>query len=128
MSDEKRIIRREETMPEYTKETQFVSPLVDIYENDDEIMLIADMPGVGQEDISINLHQNELTLEGQRSNIVEGTILAAEYRPLDYRRAFMVPQGIDPNKIHAELKQGVMTIHLPKAEALKPRQIPIKSY
>ena len=123
---EKNMARREEEKIEQVHEAPTVSPRVDIYENDGEILLVADMPGVGQEDIALRLDKNELTIEGQRSNLIEATVLAAEYRPYDYRRVFTVPNTIDPEKIHAELKEGVLTVHLTKSAAYKPREIKVQ--
>lgn len=123
---EKNMARREEQRTEEVHEAPTVSPRVDIYENNDEILLVADMPGVGQEDIALRLDKNELTIEGQRSNLIEATVLAAEYRPYDYRRVFTVPKTIDPEKIHAELKEGVLTVHLTKSAAYKPREIKVQ--
>mgnify|MGYP003574656941 CR=1 FL=1 len=51
--------------------------------------------------------------------------LSREYSPVDYRRAFVVPEGIDPEAVKARVKDGVVTIHLPKAEAFRPREIPV---
>ena len=127
MSNETNLVRREESSPEQVKETPFAISRVDIYENDDELLMFADVPGVGQKDLSIHFDKNELTLEGHRSGDMEGNPLRAEYRYYDYRRTFVIPQGIDAENIHAELRDGVVKVHLPKSEALKPRQIQIKA-
>lgn len=104
-----------------------VAPGVDVYENKDELLILADVPGVGREDLTVNLEKNRLTIEARRSEAVRGHAIAAEYRPLDFRRTFLVPQGIDAEKIVAELALGVLKVHLPKAAALRPRQIAIKA-
>ena len=104
-----------------------VAPAVDVFEDKDELLILADMPGVAKESVAIHLEKGQLTIEAQRNEPSQGNLLAAEYRPLDYRRAFLVPQGIDADKIVAELTQGVLRLHLPKAAALKPRQIAIKA-
>ena len=127
MSNEKSLTRREETRLEHLNEAQTTAPLVDIYENKDELLLIADIPGVSKDGIAVHLDKNEMTIEAQRSHLVEGTLLAAEYHPVGYRRSFLIPQGIDAGKIRAEVKNGVLRIHLPKSEALKPRQIQIQA-
>lgn len=94
-----------------------VNPLVDIYENQDEYLFIADMPGVEQSSLAVNYDRGVLTLEGLR--------LLDASRALNYWRSFRVPRGIDTEKISAELQAGVLQVHLPKASSAKPRTIPI---
>jgi len=104
-----------------------VAPPVDIYENDEEILLVADLPGVKTEDVKIRLDRGELTLEARRSDETTGRPLALSYQPHDNFRRFLVPGGIDGSRIDAQLKNGVLFLHLPKAEEAKPRQIPVRS-
>lgn len=104
-----------------------IAPRVDIYENKDELLLVADLPGVAAGDVAIQFDKGQLTLEGKRSPLPDGNVLAAEYRPVDFRRTFAVPQGIDSGAITAELKHGVLRVHLPKVAALRPRQIEINA-
>lgn len=112
---------------ERVHERTTVTPRVDIYENDKELLLLADVPGVEEKNLRIHLDQDQLTIEGSRVEESYGRPLAWEYRPAaDYHRTFLVPQGIDPGKISAELRNGVLKLHLPKSEALRPRQIQIK--
>ncbi|WP_044245451.1 Hsp20/alpha crystallin family protein [Chondromyces apiculatus] len=104
-----------------------VAPRVDIHENADELLVVADLPGVLQDGLSVNLEKGELTIEGKRvdaARLVPGKDVGGLW---DYRRTFVVPRGIDAEKIAAELKDGVLFIHLPKSAAVKPRQIPVKS-
>ena len=103
-----------------------MAPLVDILENDDEILLYADMPGVTKENISINIDNGRLALSGVREVKSVGAISWEEFADLEYRRTFSVPQSIDVARVNAELKEGVLLLHLPKSEAAKPRQIEIK--
>jgi HSP20 family protein len=103
-----------------------VTPRVDVFENDSEYLLLADLPGVGKDGLQVHLHEGELTLEGRCEQSAPGAPLAAEYRTTDYVRKFAVPRGIDPEKIDAALTDGVLRLRMPKAEALKPRQIPIR--
>lgn len=105
-----------------------VTPACDVYENQDEILVIADLPGVSADALNIGLHQGELTLEGHRDlALADGTYLGSEYRDCEFRRRFAVPGGIDADGIKAELKNGVLWLHLPKSEALKPRQISVRA-
>ena len=102
-----------------------VKPLVDVFENDNEILLMADLPGVPGENLTVRLEAGELTLEGRWRDTDDARPLSREYTPVDYRRAFVVPEGIDPDAVKAKVKDGVVTIHLPKAEAFRPREIPV---
>ncbi|HMY15300.1 MAG TPA: Hsp20/alpha crystallin family protein [Polyangium sp.] len=103
------------------------APAVDVYENKEEVLLVADMPGVRPDDIVIRFERGELTLSGRRATGPEGAMLAAEYRFADFQRTFTVPQSIQADAIHAEVAHGVLKIHLPKVSAQKPRQIPVKA-
>jgi len=121
------IQKRESEGAEGLHQRPAVAPAVDVFENKDELLILADVPGVGKEDFTIHLEKGKLTIEARRNEPAQGNLLASEYRPFDYRRTFLVPQGIDADKIVAELNQGVLRLHLPKAAALKPRQIQIKA-
>lgn len=127
MTDKKDIVESTEAMPERRREMQVVSPVVDIYENEDEILLHADMPGVEKENISVNIDNGRLTLSGTRNLQTEGAANWEEFGNVEYQRIFSVPQTIDISKVNAELKDGVLRLHLPKSEAAKPRQIKITS-
>lgn len=116
----------EDNKPEAVEDRPWVSPLVDVYENDNEVLLIADLPGVTKETLTINLDKDQLTIVGRIQEEVVGTTLGLEFQEVDYRRAFMLPGGIDAEKINAELNQGVLHLHLPKSEAIKPREIQVK--
>jgi HSP20 family molecular chaperone IbpA len=104
-----------------------IAPGCDIFENRDEILLVADLPGVHSGALKINVDNGELTLEARREVPASGSLLGAEFRDCDFRRRFAVPPGIDGSKISAELKHGVLRLHLPKSDALKPRQIAVKA-
>ncbi|MCD6339044.1 MAG: Hsp20/alpha crystallin family protein, partial [Verrucomicrobia bacterium] len=85
-----------------------------------------DMPGVGKDGIEVLLEGNELTIVGRRSQEKEeGQYLIRESRPRNYRRTFVLDPEIDTSRIKARIEQGVLTIHLPKADAVKPRRIEI---
>jgi HSP20 family molecular chaperone IbpA len=103
-----------------------VAPRVDVYENDNEYLIVADLPGVKQADLKLDIDDDELKLEGTRNPQEPGGLVAGETRAVDYRRKFVVPQGVDREKIDAELSAGVLRLRLPKAEALRPRQISVR--
>jgi len=95
------------------------APPVDIYENKDEILIFADVPGVTQEDLRVNLDKDQLTIEAHRPAI-------GGERALDYKRQFVVPRGIDAEQIGANLQSGVLKLTLPKSAAMRPRQIAVR--
>jgi HSP20 family molecular chaperone IbpA len=113
--------------PENVSQRPAVAAKVDVYENAKEILLVADLPGVSKDDLTIQVDADTLTVEGRRSAAVSGSLVAAEYRPFDFRRTFTVPPGIDREKIEAELQAGVLRLHLPKEERVQPRKIPVRT-
>lgn len=125
--DGKDLTQKDQTAVESTRNLRQVTPMVDIYENDDEILLHAEMPGVKRDDITVNIDNGNLTLTGLRTLTMEGAAEWEEFGKVEYQRAFSVPQTIDVNKVKAELRDGILALHLPKSEAAKPRQIEIKA-
>ena len=97
------------------------APPVDIFENKDEILILADVPGVTTEGLSIHLDRDQLTIDARRPVGTTGE------EAFDYRRTFVVPHGIDADKIGAQLQNGVLRLVLPKPAALKPRQIEVRA-
>lgn len=126
MSTETKMQAREGTYPEKTQERRAVMSPVDIYENADEVLVMADLPGVGKDSVTIHLDKGQLTIEGHRKEASNGNALAAEFGATDYRRSFVLPPGIQSDGITAELNYGVLRVHLPKSAAQKPRQIQVK--
>ncbi len=124
---EKEITKREESMPERRSDLPTVAPAVDIFENEEEILLYADMPGIERDDISINVDNGRLAIVGSRKLEKSGAVGWEEFGELEYRRIFSVPQTIDVERVNAELKEGVLELHLPKSEKAKPRKIEIKT-
>jgi len=98
-----------------------------VYENADELLVVADLPGITKEALNVNLDKNELRISARRAPPTDGKYLGVEYGDDDFSRRFALPGGIDESKISAELKDGVLWLHLPKSEALKPRQIPVRA-
>jgi len=110
---------------EFTREGPVFNPDVDIYENDNELILIADLPGVVKDDLDIDLNENTLTINAHVKQETQGTLLYNEYKVGDYKRSFTISNVIDQSKIQAELKNGILRVVLPKAETAKPRKIEI---
>lgn len=101
-------------------------PRVDVYENEKELLVVCDLPGVSRDTLEIRAEQDELVLEGRRTAALQATPLAAEFGTSDFRREFRLPRGIDREHIEAKLDAGVLWLHLPKAASLRPRRIEVK--
>ena len=116
------MVRREGEQAEHVSAQRRVAPLVDVYENVDELMLLMDVPGVEDEGLSIQLDGGKLDLEA-RQNIPDEAQQA--FPPVVFARSFTVPSSIDAARVSAEIHAGVLKIHLPKSEAAKPRRIEV---
>lgn len=127
MGESKDLVTQEETSKELTSQFPSISPAVDIYENEDEILLYADMPGATKEGISVNIDNGTMVLSGMRKLETSGAVTWEEFSDVQYRRTFSVPQTIDIDKVDAQVKDGVLKLHLPKSEAAKPKRIEIKA-
>jgi HSP20 family protein len=103
-----------------------ISPEVNIFETKDGYTLEAEMPGVSKEGLEIALEANTMTIHGRRTMPeVKGVPVYRESSEADYRRVFELDPAIDASKIEAKINQGVLTVHLPKSEAVKPRKVVI---
>jgi HSP20 family protein len=103
---------------------RFISPAVDIYETEDGLTLVADVPGLSEKSLSISIDQGILTIEGEAAAGI-GDFQYREFAMSGYWRQFQLPETLDAEKARAEVKHGVLTLHLPKAEAAKPKRIAI---
>jgi HSP20 family protein len=102
------------------------TPHVDVYENEDNVFVVADVPGVAREAIDVRVEHDTLTLETTRApEAGEGPALAREYAPVDFVRSFRIPAGIDAASVSAEVKHGTLVVRLPKAAAAKSRKVPV---
>ncbi len=106
------------------------APLVDVFENADEVLIVADVPGVRSDGIELRVENDTLLLEAKRVAEKEkepGPALAREYEALDFAARFRIPAGIDSAAITAETHDGTLTVRLPKAAAARPRKIAVRS-
>lgn len=112
---------------EQTKTGPIFVPAVDIYESQEGMTLVADMPGVDKDGLAIDLDSNTLTIRGTIKSIGEETknVLHREYDEGDYFRQFTVSDVIDQERISANLKDGVLTLFLPKVKPAQPRRIEV---
>ena len=133
MADEKKELQKQEAQniagTERTRNRRVYVPKVDIYEANDAIMLIADMPGVDEKSVDITLEKNVLTIAGtvEPESYEDHNITYSEYGTGDYERAFTISDEVDREKIEASVKQGVLRVTLPKAEPVKAKKIAIKT-
>jgi HSP20 family protein len=126
-SELKNPVRSENGKADHTRGVVFV-PRVDIVEVDDNLLLYVDLPGVKPEDVDVRFENRELQIRGKvTAPATRPRYLLNEYGVGDYYRAFSITDDVDAEKISADLKDGVLTVHLPKAEALKQRRIKVKA-
>lgn len=137
MSEESRELQPQETEKqevqapgvERTRDRPAFVPRADIYETDNEIVIVADMPGVDDKSLDITVENNVLTINGYVEPMrPENYNLAyAEYRVGDYARSFTLSNQIDTNNIDATIKNGVLHLRLAKIREAQTKKIPVKS-
>ena len=120
--------REEVAASEPTRDVPIFTPRFDIVETDQELTLYGELPGVKQEQLDIRYENEQLTIRGKVKDRSEGiTFLRQEYGVGDFHRSFNVGEAIDAEKINAEVRNGVLTVHLPKTSAVQPRRIEVRS-
>jgi len=133
MSETEREIQKKEAETpetgERTRACRIYSPYVDILERLENIVVIADMPGVDEKSVDITLEKNVLTIYGRvdADTPINHRLSLSEYGIGDYQRAFTLSDEVDREKIQATVKNGVLKLVMPKAESAKTRKIPIKA-
>lgn len=103
-------------------------PVMDVYEDDGHVVIKAELPGIDKKDISVDVKGRILTLKGERSaenEVKEDNYYRRERSFGRFERSFTLPDDVDPDKIEAEYKDGVLKLKVPKPETKKPRQITI---
>ncbi|MCE1251968.1 MAG: Hsp20/alpha crystallin family protein [Anaerolineae bacterium] len=114
---------------ERTRSRRAYIPAASIYESEDKVVVVADLPGVDEQAVDITLEKNELTISAYvEARQPEGYTLAyAEYESGDYRRTFILSDEVDRDNIEASVKDGVLRLVLPKAPDFKARKIMVKA-
>lgn len=117
--------RREGIRPEWM-------PTIDVFEEDSEIELRAELPGMTEKDVSITIENGNLVLKGEKMQEHKEEKENGHYRQVEsyygsFYRSFPMPAGVDPKKIDAKMKDGVLHVALPKSEVAKPKPIKIKA-
>jgi len=105
---------------------RYVAPPVDIYETPDGLVVLADLPGVAKEALEVRVDHNVLTIRGQARHGIPGEVTYREYDLLNFFRQFVLSDKVDQSHITADLRSGVLTVHVPKAAEAKPRQIEVR--
>jgi HSP20 family molecular chaperone IbpA len=113
---------------ERTRDATTYMPRFDIVETDEELVLFGDLPGVKKEDLDVRFENGELAVEGNvQPRHAEREFIFGEYGIGNFHRSFTISETIDAENISAELHNGVLTLHLPKVAAAKPRKITVKT-
>ncbi|MEE4239929.1 MAG: Hsp20/alpha crystallin family protein [Desulfopila sp.] len=104
------------------------APRTNLYDNGEEFLVVAEVPGMSKDDINIRIQGNYLELSGTRkADAPEGYRTHRAERPVaSFTRSFTIPSDVDGERVQASLKDGLLTLKLPKAEAAKPKQIEIR--
>ena len=114
--------------PSLAESRQSTVPAMNIVESGDQTIVVAEMPGVQKEDVKLSVEKDVLTIQATRKNNQlpeKATWLRNEIRTGDFNRSVRLPKSTDSEKISAELTNGILKIILPKADAVKPREIRI---
>jgi len=106
-----------------------VSPATDILEREDGFHVFMDIPGVRREDLKLDINENELVVTGRalQGGTDKETFLEVQFGPGEYVRAISLSDLVDRERIKAVLKDGVLSLHLPKLDKAAPRRIPIQT-
>lgn len=121
-NEENQIVKREVTRePE-----SYITPVTDIYEEDNGLYMMVDLPGVEKDGLKLSVEEDILTIEGHVTQPENKEYLIREYEPSNYYRQFELSEAVDQENINAELKNGVLNVFLPRAKAIQPRTIEVK--
>lgn len=123
--------RKEQSVPpkkieETRSQERYVMPPVDIYESPEGLVVKADLPGVTKESLDVRVENNLLTIKARAAHLAPGDPIYREYELANFFRQFELNERVDQGRISAELKHGILTLGLPKAEEMKPRRIDVK--
>lgn len=117
-----------EEKKEFAKDVRQIVPLVDIYETSNDVLLVADVPGLAKENLRLDVDKGGLTIRGTFEEKNGGGERLIDERVYgEYRRTFILADTINREKITAKLDSGVLTLTLPKHEKVKPRKIAIET-
>ncbi|MBW7862909.1 MAG: Hsp20/alpha crystallin family protein [Candidatus Hydrogenedens sp.] len=115
----------EQKVPDTREESRTMVPPVDIFETENGLVVVADLPGVEQGQVEVDVDKNVLTLKAKPAQKLTEGLSLNEFRLLPYFRQFQLSDTVDQENIRAEMKYGVLTIHLPKVAEKQPRKIAV---
>jgi HSP20 family molecular chaperone IbpA len=104
----------------------FASPPVDIFDDERGLMVVADLPGVDSAGADVHVENGILTIRARAEHLVRSRPVQREYELIGFYRQFQLPEEIDAARISAELKNGVLTVFLPRMERAEPRRIEVR--
>ncbi|MBN1588641.1 MAG: Hsp20/alpha crystallin family protein [Pirellulales bacterium] len=130
MTDQEKVALENASPCEQTRSGPCYRPNVDILEKDDELIVMADVPGAVAEKVDVDFADGVLSVHApvDESRQTDRKYLVQEFGIGDYCRSFRVSEQIDPSRITAECRDGVLRLHLPKSEAVKPRKIAVEAH
>jgi HSP20 family molecular chaperone IbpA len=110
-------------------EERFVAPPVDIYEDEQGLVVVADLPGADPSSLDVRVERGVLTLQARAGTgqTTQGQPVYREYELVGFYRQFQLPEEVDAGRIEAELKQGVLTLRLPRQAPAEPRRIQVRT-
>lgn len=107
-------------------DARYVAPPVDIYEQGEQLMVVADLPGVDKNSVTVDVKDGVLTIQGSPSETAPGTPIYKEFELVNYYRQFELAESVDIEKISADFQNGVLKLTLPKAERARTRKIDVR--
>jgi len=119
-------VRKEETVAATREERRTITPPVDIFENADGLVVIADLPGVEKSDLDVRVEEDVLTIKASAKSAMTVDTQAREYELGNFYRQFQLSDVVNQERIKAELKHGVLVLNLPKKEQAKPKHITVE--
>jgi HSP20 family molecular chaperone IbpA len=121
-NDERNVQAREETR----SNERYIRPAVNIIEDEEGLVLTADIPGAAKESLDINVEKGILTISAPAQHSVPGTPAYREFDLASYYRQFTIPESLDHEKARADYANGILTLRVPKAEVAKPKRISVQ--
>lgn len=121
-NDERSVQAREETR----SNERYLRPAVNIIEDEEGLVLTADIPGAAKESLDINVEKGILTISAPAQHTMPGTSAYREFELASYYRQFTIPESLDHEKAHADYMNGILTLRIPKAEIAKPKRIAVQ--
>ena len=121
-NDERNVQAREETR----SNERYIRPAVNILEDEEGLVLTADIPGASKESLDVNVEKGILTISAPAQHTLPGTSAYREFELANYYRQFTIPESLDHEKAHADYVNGILTLRIPKAEVAKPKRIAVR--